>query len=143
MGYIGTEIPEHINKIFQIAREARDTALQLVIDRFADNIPVHGWEVDDACRNVIVKAGYGKYFIHRTGHNIAEEVHGNGTHIDNLETKDERIIIKGSCFSIEPGIYMPDDKIGFRTEIDAFVTDEGNIEVVGAIQENIVKILSL
>lgn len=143
MGYIGTEVPAKIEAIFQIIRQARDTALQLVIERFGENKLVYGWEIDDACRQVIVDAGYGQYFIHRTGHNIAEEVHGNGTHIDNLETKDERKIINGSCFSIEPGIYMPDEKIGFRTEIDAFITDEGSIKVVGAVQEHIIKILNL
>jgi Xaa-Pro aminopeptidase len=92
---------------------------------------------------VIEEAGYGKYFIHRTGHNIGEEVHGNGCHIDNLETKDERVIIPGTCFSIEPGIYMPEEKMGFRTEIDIFVTDEGKVEVSGKQQENVISILNL
>jgi Xaa-Pro dipeptidase len=143
MGYIGNEIPEKIDNIFEIAADARNTGYNIVKDRFAANQPVYGWEVDDAVRNVIVKAGYGNYFIHRTGHNIAEEVHGNGTHIDNLETKDERNIIKGSCFSIEPGIYMPAEKIGFRTEIDVFVTDDGDVKVFGAIQDKVIPILSL
>ena len=104
---------------------------------------VCGWEVDDVCRKVITDAGYGQYFIHRTGHNIGEEVHGNGCHIDNLETKDERIIIPGTCFSVEAGIYIPDEKLGFRTEIDVFVTDEGNVEVSGKQQEKVIPILSL
>jgi Xaa-Pro aminopeptidase len=143
MGFIGTSVPEYIENIFQIARRGRDTALNLVRERFASKTPVHGWEVDDACRKVIADAGYGDYFTHRTGHNIGEEVHGNGVHIDNLETKDERVIIPGTCFSIEPGIYLEHEKIGFRTEIDAFVTDEGNVEVCGAIQEHVVEILNL
>jgi Xaa-Pro dipeptidase len=143
MGYIGNEIPEKIVNIFEIAANARNTGYNIVKERFAANQPVYGWEVDDAVRNVIVKAGYGNYFIHRTGHNIAEEVHGNGTHIDNLETKDERNIIKGSCFSIEPGIYMPADKIGFRTEIDVFVTDDGEVKVFGPIQDKVIPILNL
>jgi len=143
MGYIGTEVPEKIENIFQIGRQARDTAVNFVKDRFASNTPVFGWEVDNACRKVIDDAGYGEYFTHRTGHNIAEEVHGNGVHIDNLETKDERLIIKGTCFSIEPGIYIEHEKIGFRTEIDVFVTDEGTVEVFGAIQEKVVAILNL
>lgn len=143
MGYIGETVPEKIEQIFSIIKEARDTALNLVKDRFNSGIPVHGWEVDKACRDVVEKAGYGKYFIHRTGHNIGEEVHGNGTHIDNLETKDLRRIIPGSCFSIEPGIYLPDEKLGFRTEIDVFVTDDGKVEVVGEIQEKVIPILTL
>ncbi len=143
MGYIGTEIPEKIVTIFNVIRDARDAGLELIKQRFAAEKDVMGWEVDDAVRKVVVDAGYGEYFIHRTGHNIAEEVHGNGTHIDNLETKDERKIIKGSCFSLEPGIYMPEEKIGFRTEIDPFVTDEGNVEVEGPIQREIIKIMEL
>ena len=143
MGYIGTEVPQKLEDIFQIARKGRDTAHQLVIDRFAANKPLFGWEVDNACRKVIDDAGYGDYFTHRTGHNIGEEVHGNGVHIDNLETKDERQIIPGTCFSIEPGIYIEDEKIGFRTEIDVFVTDERKVEVIGAIQETMLPILNL
>jgi len=143
MGYIGRNVPDHLESMFQIIRKARDAALELIRNRFQKDEPLHGWEVDDACRQVIVDAGYGEYFIHRTGHNIGEEVHGNGVHIDNLETRDERLILPGTCFSIEPGIYMPKKKMGFRTEIDVFVTDEGEVEVNGAIQENIIPILSL
>lgn len=143
MGYIGNEVPEKIENIFQIARNARDTALNLVKRRFSKGEPLYGWEVDDACRNVIREAGLADYFTHRTGHNIGEEVHGNGVNIDNLETKDERVIIPGTCFSVEPGIYMEHEKIGFRTEIDVFVTDEGNVEVSGAIQEKVIPILAL
>ena len=143
MGYIGKDVPEKIEKIFQVGRSARDTALALVKTRFDAGQPVHGWEVDNACRAVIVDAGYGEYFTHRTGHNIGEEVHGNGVNIDNLETKDERTIIPGTCFSIEPGIYMAHEKLGFRTEIDAFVTDEGSVVVAGPVQEHVIPILTL
>lgn len=143
MGYIGNSVPERIENIFQIARNGRDTALNLVKRRFSRGEPLYGWEVDDACRNVIREAGLAEFFTHRTGHNIGEEVHGNGVNIDNLETKDERLIIPGTCFSVEPGIYMEHEKIGFRTEIDVFVTDEGNVEVSGAIQEKVIPILTL
>lgn len=143
MGYIGTEVPENIEMIFGIAAEARDAGRRMVVARFASGRPVHGWEIDDAVRKVIDDAGYGEYFIHRTGHNIGEEVHGNGANIDNLETKDERVIIPGTCFSIEPGIYMPDRKLGFRTEIDVFVNDEGTVEVAGAVQDKVIAILNL
>ncbi|MBQ6268846.1 MAG: M24 family metallopeptidase [Bacteroidetes bacterium] len=143
MGYIGHSVPKEIEDIFQVARAGRLAALDFVKQCFKENKPVHGWEVDDVCRNVLTKAGYGEYFIHRTGHNIGEEVHGNGCHIDNLETKDERVIIPGTCFSIEPGIYMPERKLGYRTEIDIFVTDEGNVEVSGRQQDAIIPILNL
>lgn len=143
MAYIGTEVPEHLENIFKVGRNAREAAVQLVRDRFAAGAPVHGWEVDDACRAVVAAAGYGAYFTHRTGHNIGEEVHGNGVHIDNLETMDNRTIIPGTCFSVEPGIYIPEQNIGFRTEIDVFVTDEGVVDVFGAQQEHMIPILSL
>lgn len=143
MGFIGTEVPERIESIFAVARDARNTGLKMVQDRYAAGEEVAGWEVDDAVRKVIDDAGYGEYFVHRTGHNIGLEVHGNGGHIDNLETKDERRILPGTCFSIEPGIYMEHEKIGFRTEIDVFVTDEGAVEVTGAMQDKVIPILTL
>lgn len=143
MGFIGTEVPERIATIFNVARDARNAGLDMVRERFASGTPLAGWEVDDAVRKVIVDAGYGEYFVHRTGHNIGLEVHGNGGHIDNLETMDERLILPGTCFSIEPGIYMEHERLGFRTEIDVFVTDEGSVEVVGAIQDSVIPILTL
>jgi Xaa-Pro aminopeptidase len=96
--------------------------------------------VDDVSRGVIERAGYGEYFTHRTGHSIGEEVHGNGAHIDNLETKDSRKIIPRTCFSIEPGIYLPGN-FGVRSEIDLYVGD-GRIEVTGRpIQTELVLVL--
>lgn len=143
MGFIDTEVPEKIEKIFQVVRKARETALALVQERFSKGQALSGWEVDKVSRKVVTEAGFGPYFTHRTGHNIGENVHGNGVNIDNLETKDERKIIPGTCFSIEPGIYLPHEKIGFRTEIDAFVTDEGKVEVVGPRQDKVIAILNL
>jgi len=143
MGFIDDSVPQKLEGFFQIIARARDAALTLIKQRFTHNQPLHGWEVDDACRNVVKEAGLEKYFTHRTGHNIGEEVHGNGVHIDNLETKDGRLILPGTCFSIEPGLYMPDDKIGFRTEIDVFVTDEGKVDVAGPIQQKVIPILTL
>jgi len=140
MAYIGNEIPERIQSIWDVLKAARDAAFKLVFDRFSNDIPIQGWEVDKAARDVINNAGFGQYFIHRTGHNISNQLHGNGAHMDNFETKDERYIIKGSCFSIEPGIYMTEEKIGFRTEIDVFVDNTGKVEVFGDIQQDIVKI---
>lgn len=142
MGYIGKSVLAALEEKFQVIRRGRDAAVALVRERFVTGVTVHGWEVDDACRKVIVEAGFGDFFTHRTGHNIGEEVHGNGVHIDNLETKDERTIIPGSCFSVEPGIYMPEKGLGFRTEIDVVVTDEGEVTVEGGLQEKIVPILA-
>ena len=102
---------------------------------------VLGAEVDDVSRGVIERAGYGQYFTHRTGHSIGEEVHGNGAHIDNLETRDSRKIIPRTCFSIEPGIYLPGN-FGVRSEIDLYVGEGGRIEVTGQpIQRELVAIL--
>jgi len=141
MGYIDSSVPDKFENVFQVIKNARDAAVNTVKDAFANSTVIRGCDVDDACRNVVVEAGYGKYFIHRTGHNIGEEVHGNGVHIDNLETKDERVIIPGTCFSVEPGIYIPEEKMGFRTEVDVFVSDERKVEIFGAVQQNILALL--
>lgn len=142
MGYIGKTIPDKLETIFQVIRTARDAAVDLVRKRFSVNEPVFGWQVDEICRQIIVEAGYGDAFTHRTGHNIGEQVHGNGVNIDNLETKDERRILPGVCFSVEPGIYLPEQKIGFRTEIDVFVTDAGEINITGEIQQKLRPLLA-
>ncbi len=95
--------------------------------------------MDAASRSIIEEAGYGDYFIHRTGHSIGEQVHGNGVNIDNLETKDERLIVPGVCFSVEPGIYLAGE-MAVRSEIDVYVTPAGKVEVAGAIQKELVLI---
>ncbi len=95
-------------EIFKIVAAARDAAIDCVREAYKAGRTLHGWEVDDASRAVIQKAGYGEYFVHRTGHSIGQEVHGNGANMDNLETHDERIVMKGTCFSVEPGIYLPE-----------------------------------
>jgi Xaa-Pro aminopeptidase len=136
-GFVGREPPAKYVEIFGVVRDARDAAVQLVRKRFESGTAVHGWEVDDACRAVVVKAGYGDYFIHRTGHSIGEEVHGNGVNIDNLETKDERLLVPGVCFSIEPGIYL-EGEMAVRSEINVFITPSGSVEVAGAVQRDLV-----
>jgi Xaa-Pro dipeptidase len=138
-GFVGQHPPAKYVEIFRTVRDARDAAVAFVRERFAQQAPVHGWEVDDVCRAVVKKAGYGEYFIHRTGHSIGEEVHGNGVNIDNLETKDERQIVPGVCFSIEPGIYLAGE-MAVRSELDVFVTPAGSVEVAGAIQHELVLI---
>jgi Xaa-Pro aminopeptidase len=107
---------------------------------FANHKPLYGWQVDQATREVIEKAGYGKYFCHRTGHNIGQETHGNGTHIDNVETKDGRQILPETCFSIEPGIYLPE--FGVRSEINVFVDAQQAVHVTGGIQRAVTPVLA-
>jgi Xaa-Pro dipeptidase len=136
-GFAGTSPPDSYVRIFEVVRDARNSALEFVRDRFAAKRPCRGWEVDDACRDVVKKAGYGEFFIHRTGHSIGQNVHGNGVHIDNLETKEERSVIPGICFSIEPGIYLP-GKMAVRTEIDVFITLDGRATVEGEQQKALV-----
>lgn len=139
-GFVGTEIPERHNEIFQIVAAARDAGIACVRDRFAAGKDVFGWEVDDATRKVIEDAGYGEYYIHRTGHNIGQETHGNGCHIDNLETHEDRQIIKKTCFSIEPGIYLPE--FGVRSEVDVYVSEAGEVIVTGGLQTEVKAIMA-
>jgi len=136
-GFAGKEPPSKYVEIFRVVRDARDAALAFVRGRVAAGNPVHGWEVDDACREVVVAAGYGREFLHRTGHSIGIEVHGNGVNIDNLETRDERLLVPGICFSIEPGIYLA-GKMAARSEIDVFITPSGKVEVAGRMQTELV-----
>src|SRR5215212_4461475 len=139
-GYVGESVPEEYAKVFNIVREARDAAVRFVQESMRAGRSIKGADVDDVSRGVIQRAGYGDQFIHRTGHSIGAEVHGNGANIDNLETRDSRRIIPRTTFSIEPGIYL-EGKFGVRSEIDVHVTD-GRIEVTGQpIQTELVLIL--
>ncbi|MEW5878755.1 MAG: Xaa-Pro peptidase family protein [Acidobacteriota bacterium] len=135
--FVGENPPAKYSEIFLLACQARDAALALVQERFAQGQPLAGYEVDDAARQVIEKAGYGPYFVHRTGHNIGTEVHGNGANLDNLETRDNRLLVPGLCFSIEPGIYLPGE-MAVRTEINVFITHDGKPQVYGPIQKELV-----
>ena len=138
-GFVGSAPPPKYVEIFHVVRDARDAALAFIRDRYAKGEKLCGWEVDDACRSVVEKAGYGPYFLHRTGHSIGEKVHGNGVNIDNLETRDERELVPGICFSIEPGIYL-EGEMAVRSEINVFITPAGKVEVAGAIQRELVLI---
>ncbi len=124
-------------EIFKIVSEARDIGVKTALDGVASGRPIAGWEVDRAVRSHIKKAGYGEYFIHRTGHAIGTEVHANGANMDDLEIHDERRILPNSCFSIEPGIYLPE--FGVRSEVNVLVRS-GSAEVTGKIQDEIVTI---
>ena len=128
-GYTEHHIPEKHAGIFDIVAEARDTAFNLVASRFKEGKEIRGFEVDDAARGVIEKAGYGKYFFHRTGHSITTELHGSGANMDNYETHDERLILPSTSFSIEPGIYLED--FGIRSEIDVYISPDGKVMATG------------
>jgi Xaa-Pro aminopeptidase len=136
-GYCGTNPSEEMRKIFGIVREARERAIERVQKSVRAGEPVRGYEVDDAARSYISSHGYGKFFVHRTGHSIGQDVHGNGANMDNLETHDERRVVPWTCFSIEPGIYL--EKFGVRSEINLFV-DEQDARVTGEMQKELVLI---
>ena len=139
MGYVGAKVPEKFAKVFAVVREARDTATELIRKHIAAGEPLQGWQVDKAARRVIEKAGYGKYFFHRTGHSIGERVHGNGVNMDGLETHDVRHLIPRTCNSIEPGIYLPE--FGVRSEVNVYIGD-GEARVTGAVQKEILALLA-
>lgn len=136
-GVVGREPTEREQLVFQTVRNARDAAIAAVETAFATDKPIRGYEADDAARAVIRAAGFGEYFTHRTGHNIAHEIHGPGAHLDNLETHDERLLLPNTCFSVEPGIYLPD--FGVRSEVD-MMTAPGKAWVTGRIQQELVRI---
>jgi Xaa-Pro aminopeptidase len=129
-GYMGETVPGKYKKIFDIVALSRDTAFNLIDERFKSGKEVRGFEVDDAARKIITDAGYGEYFIHRTGHSISIDLHGSGAHMDNYETRDERLILPSTSFSIEPGIYLTGD-FGVRSEIDVFITPDGKVLQTG------------
>ena len=137
-GFAGVEVPSRYTEIFEIVREARDAAVEFVQTALKSGRAIYGYEVDDVARGIITRRGYGQYFVHRTGHSIGEDVHGNGANIDNFETRDTRQIIPRTCFSIEPGIYLPE--FGVRSEVNVFVEESG-ARVTGEIQSAIVPIL--
>lgn len=139
MGYLGPKVPEKYAKVFKVLTEARDRAVELIRTNVKTGKPLQGWQVDKLARGVVEKAGYGKYFFHRTGHNIGTTVHGNGVNMDGLETYDERHLIPHTCNSVEPGIYLPE--FGMRTEVDVYVDDK-EARVTGAIQTEILPLLA-
>lgn len=136
-GYCG-EAPERILRVFEIVRDARDRAVATVADAVAARRPIRGFEVDDAARGYIQARGFGDQFVHRTGHSIGEEVHGSGANMDNLETHDERRVLPGALFSVEPGIYLED--FGVRAELNVFV-DSVKARVTGEVQRELVRIV--
>ncbi len=140
VGFVGDSVPMRYDEIFAVVARARDAAIATVRDAYAAGRAIQGWEVDTAARRVIDEAGYGRYFIHRTGHNIGQEVHGNGANMDDLETHEERLVLRRTCFSVEPGIYF--DDFGVRSEINVFVDGSGQVHVTGGLQTKVLPILA-
>jgi Xaa-Pro aminopeptidase len=136
-GVVGREPSAKEQLVFETVRNARDAAIAAVEQAFSQGRSIRGFEADDAARNVIRAAGFGEFFTHRTGHNIAHEIHGPGAHLDNLETHDERRLLPNTCFSVEPGIYLPE--FGVRSEID-MLTVPGKAWVTGRLQHKLVRV---
>ncbi|RXH57100.1 M24 family metallopeptidase [Granulicella sibirica] len=137
-GVVDREPTGREKKVFDVVRDARDAAIDLVRRRFASGLPVEGWEADDAARAVIRDAGFAEFFTHRTGHNIGPVLHGSGAHLDNLETHDVRRILPNTCFSVEPGLYFTGE-FGVRNEVD-MIARKGVAEVTGRVQRELVRI---
>jgi Xaa-Pro aminopeptidase len=137
-GVVDREPTDREHYIFTTVAAARDAAIQTVEDAYLAGKPIAGWQADAAARALIANAGYGPFFTHRTGHNIEIELHGNGAHLDNLETHDERLILPNTCFSVEPGLYFPGE-FGVRSEVN-MITRPGKAVVTGPIQRELVRI---
>jgi Xaa-Pro aminopeptidase len=138
VGFVGAQVPDKYQSIFAIVAAARDAGIAQVRSGLAQG-ELFGWQVDQATRHVIQQAGYGDRFVHRTGHNIGRETHGNGAHMDNLETQETRRVMRRTCFSIEPGIYL--DEFGVRSEINVYVDDKGQPHITGGLQTEVLAIL--
>jgi len=139
-GFVGGSVPQRYAEVFDIVRRARDAGVCRVRDGLAGGERLRGCDVDQATRQVIVEAGYGERFVHRTGHSIGTEVHGNGANIDGFETPDSRRLLPRTCFSIEPGIYLPGE-FGVRSEIDVYLDVAGAEITGGEPQQEVVPIL--
>jgi Xaa-Pro aminopeptidase len=137
VGFCGAEPPAQVERVFTVVRDARDRAIARVKDAVHEKRELRGFEVDDAAREHVRAQGFEEFFFHRTGHSIGTEVHGSGANMDNLETHDERRVIPWTCFSVEPGIYLPE--FGIRLEVDVFVGDR-EARVTGEVQDKLVLI---
>lgn len=136
VGVVSREPTQKQKDVFKIVKTAREKALDFISQAYEKGKAIQGWEVDQVCRNYIDSCGYGDFFIHRTGHNIGETVHGSGANLDDFETHDFRFLIPGTCFSVEPGIYLPDE-FGVRLEYDVYLDLANKVLVTGGIQEEI------
>jgi len=139
MGFVGKTVPTRYDDVWQAVAGARDAGIKYVLDSARDGKILRGCDVDDVARAFIRDRGYERFFIHRTGHNVGREVHGNGAHLDNLETRDERRLIPGTGFTIEPGVYLPE--YGIRSEVNLYIAEQG-AEVTTSVQDRITPILA-
>jgi Xaa-Pro dipeptidase len=128
--WLGNDIPDRQRQVFRVVRDARDAAVKYMEETLAAERPLLGCDIDDACRKVIVDAGFGDKFIHRTGHSLHTSVHGNGANLDNLESRDDRRLLPRTLVTIEPGIYLPGE-FGVRSEINVYVSENGKARVTG------------
>jgi Xaa-Pro aminopeptidase len=138
--FIGENVPAEHQKIFNVVRDGRDAAIRALQSRYPSGEVLYGWQIDDAARKSITNAGYGEFFLHRTGHSIHEEVHGNGANIDNLETQDSRRLMARTCFSIEPGVYLK-GTFGVRSEVNMYLSDKEAVVTGLPIQAEVLPIL--
>jgi Xaa-Pro aminopeptidase len=138
--YIGDSVPEKIQLVFSVIAKARNIAVQIINNNIKKEKITKGWKIDDSVRKHITEAGYGSYILHRTGHSIGCDLFANGANIDNLETKENRALIAGTCFTIEPGIYFAD--YGMRTGINVYIDNEGAHVHTQPVQQKIVAILA-
>src|SRR5206468_7856853 len=137
-GYVGQQVPDRYARAFGAVANARDAAVALVQQRARDGQPVRGWEVDRAASSVLKEAGYGAEILHRTGHSLGETVHGDGVNMDDYETHDDRRLLPGTGFTIEPGVYFSD--FGVRSEINMIVS-ERDARVTGSLQPKILALV--
>jgi Xaa-Pro aminopeptidase len=141
MGILAAEVPDRVQEVWKAVRDARDAALGFLRERHEAGEGIRAFEVDDACRALIVERGYGEYFIHRTGHSIDRDLHGSGPNLDNLETRDDRSLVPGIGFSVEPGVYLPDD-LGVRSEVNVYWGPDGPVVTPTESQREIFRLLA-
>ena len=140
MGFLGGALPPRIAELWETVKAARDGVVASLQERHARGEVLRGFEGDDVARGIITDAGYGEWFIHRTGHSIDRDLHGRGPNLDNLETRDDRVLVPGVGFSVEPGIYIPDD-VGIRTEINVHMGPNGPEVTVDEPQQDVFLLL--
>lgn len=141
MAYVGSAIPQENAHRFSVIAQARDEGVQLIRQRVENQQQIAGWEVDEIVREVIAKAGFGDDFTHRTGHSLGEEVHGNGAHLDNIETREERLLLPRTLFTIEPGIYRTD--FGVRTEINVYLSEQNEVIITGGTPQTEMQLITI
>jgi Xaa-Pro aminopeptidase len=137
---VDSDVSDRRAEVFQVVLGARDAAIDLVQQRYAAGKEVRGFEADKACREVIENAGYGAAIQHRTGHSITNEIHGSGANLDDFESHDDRLLMRSTCFSVEPGIYLEGD-FGVRSEVDILIPPDGSPEVAGRKQTAMILLL--